>query len=227
MSKILVVEDEADILRGLDINLRKEGYTVAKATRGDAAVNAVLQENPDLVLLDVMLPGLSGLEVCREIRRRGIETPIILLTARSDEIDRIVGLEIGSDDYVTKPFSPRELMARVRLRLRRQAARTDAALQRYRFDDIELDFEKFTATRNGEQIDLRVKEFEIMRYLIQSRGQVVTRDRLLNEVWGYESSPTTRTVDTHILRLRQKLEDDPPHPKHILSIYGEGYRFVD
>ena len=227
MSKILIVEDEADILRGLEINLKKEGYSVAKATRGDTAINIVLAENPDLILLDVMLPGMNGIEVCRELRRRGIETPIVILTARADEVDRVVGLEIGADDYVTKPFSPRELMARIRLRLRRQPARSEGTLRQYRFDDVELDFEKFTATRNGEPIDLRAKEFEIMRLLIRCRGEVVTRDRMLNEVWGYESSPTTRTVDTHILRLRQKLEADPPNPKHILSMYGEGYRFVD
>jgi two-component system alkaline phosphatase synthesis response regulator PhoP len=227
MSKILVVEDEADLLRGLEINLKKEGYSVAKATRGDTAVNAVLQENPDLILLDVMLPGTNGIEVCRELRRRGIETPIVILTARADEVDRVVGLEIGADDYVTKPFSVRELMARIRLRLRRQPARTDGPLQQYRFGDVELDFEKFTATRNGEPLELRAKEFEIMRVLIRCRGEVVSRDRMLNEVWGYEASPTTRTVDTHILRLRQKLEADPSNPKHILSMYGEGYRFVD
>jgi two-component system alkaline phosphatase synthesis response regulator PhoP len=227
MAKILIVEDEADILRGLEINLKKEGYDVAKATRGDAAVNAVLQESPDLVLLDVMLPGMSGVDVCRELRRRGIETPIVMLTARADEIDRVVGLEIGADDYVTKPFSPRELMARIRLRLRRQPARADSALHRYRFGDVELDFDAFTATRGGKPIELRTKEFEIMRLLIRCRGEVVTRDRMLNEVWGYEASPTTRTVDTHILRLRQKLEPDPPNPRHILSTYGEGYRFVD
>jgi two-component system alkaline phosphatase synthesis response regulator PhoP len=227
MPKILIVEDEADILRGLEINLKKEGYTVAKVTRGDAAVNAVLQESPDLVLLDVMLPGMSGIDVCREIRRRGIETPIVMLTARADEIDRVLGLEIGADDYVTKPFSPRELMVRVRLRLRRQPAGPDAGPHRYRFGEVELDFDAFTATRGGKAIELRTKEFEIMRLLIRCRGEVVTRDRMLNEVWGYEVSPTTRTVDTHILRLRQKLESDPPNPRHILSTYGEGYRFVD
>jgi two-component system alkaline phosphatase synthesis response regulator PhoP len=227
MPKILIVEDEADILRGLEINLKKEGYAVAKVTRGDAAVGAVLQESPDLVLLDVMLPGMSGIDVCREIRRRGIETPIVMLTARADEIDRVLGLEIGSDDYVTKPFSPRELMARIRLRLRRQPARSDAGPHRYRFGDVELDFDAFTATRGGKAVELRTKEFEIMRLLIRCRGEVVTRDRMLNEVWGYDTSPTTRTVDTHILRLRQKLEPDPPSPRHILSTYGEGYRFVD
>jgi two-component system alkaline phosphatase synthesis response regulator PhoP len=227
MAKILIVEDEADILRGLEINLKREGYDVAKATRGDAAVNAVLHESPDLVLLDVMLPGMSGVDVCRELRRRGIETPIVFLTARADEVDRVVGLEIGADDYVTKPFSPRELMARIRLRLRRQPARADSGPHRYRFGDVELDFDAFTATRDGKPIELRTKEFEIMRLLIRCRGEVVTRDRMLNEVWGYETSPTTRTVDTHILRLRQKLEADPPNPRHILSMYGEGYRFVD
>ena len=225
MPKILIVEDEEDVARGLEIHLVKEGYRVVKADRGDLAVNVAIKENPQLIVLDVMLPGLSGLDVCRELRRKGLEMPIIMLTARAEEIDRVLGLEIGADDYVTKPFSVRELLARIRVRLRRQPSRS-TALARYRFADIEIDFEKFRASRRDRPIELTPKEYDVLRLLIGCRGEVVTRDRMLNEVWGYEDATTTRTIDTHILKLRQKLEDDPAHPRFILSIYGEGYKFV-
>jgi two-component system alkaline phosphatase synthesis response regulator PhoP len=226
MHKILIVEDEPDLLEGLKDNLTKEGYRVVKATRGDTAVNVAIRENPHLILLDVMLPGMSGLDVCRELRKKGIETPIIMLTAKSEEVDRVVGLEIGADDYVTKPFSVRELLARVRARLRHLPPHAAETLARYRFGDVEIDFEKFQATRKGQPLELTPREFDILRLLIRCRGEVVTRDRMLNEVWGYEAYPTTRTVDTHMLKLRQKLEDDPSNPRFILSIYGEGYKFV-
>ena len=225
MPKILIVEDEEDLARGLEIHLVKEGYRVLKTGRGDVAVNLAIKENPHLILLDVMLPGLSGLDVCRELRRKGLEMPIIILTARVEEIDRVLGLEIGADDYVTKPFSVRELLARIRVRLRRQPPRS-AALSHYQFENIEIDFEKCRASRRGRPLELTPKEYEILRLLIRCRGEAVTRDRMLDEVWGYEDSTTTRTVDTHILKLRQKLEDDPSNPKFILSIYGEGYKFV-
>ena len=225
MTKILVVEDEEDLLRGIEINLVKEGYRVLKATRGDVAVDLAIKENPHLILLDVMLPGMSGLDVCRELRRKGIEVPIIMLTARAEEIDRVLGLEIGADDYVTKPFSLRELLARIRVRLRRQPPRA-GPIARYRFSDVEIDFEKFRASRKGKPIELTSREFDILRLLIRCRGEVVTRYRMLDEVWGYHDYPTTRTVDTHILKLRQKLEADSSNPKFILSIYGEGYKFV-
>jgi two-component system alkaline phosphatase synthesis response regulator PhoP len=226
MYKILIVEDEEDLLKGLEINFGKEGYSVLKATRGDAAVNLAIKENPNLIILDVMLPGMSGLDVCRELRRKGIEVPIIMLTAKSEEIDRVVGLEIGADDYVTKPFSVRELLARVRVRLRREPPRRGETIARYRFGDVEIDFEKFRATRKGKPLELTPREFDTLRLLIRCRGEVVTRERMLDEVWGYEVYPTTRTVDTQILKLRQKLEDDPAKPRFILSVYGEGYKFV-
>jgi len=224
MHKILIVEDEEDLLKGLEINLSKEGYKVLKASRGDTAVGLAMKEIPDLIILDVMLPGLSGLDVCRELRRRGLETPIIMLTAKSAEVDRVVGLEIGADDYVTKPFSVRELVARIGARLRRRESGRPAGPVRYSFADVHLDFEKFSATRKGKALELTPKEFEILRFFIRHHGAVITRERLLNEVWG--TYPTTRTVDTHILKLRQKLELDPANPKYILSIYGEGYKFV-
>lgn len=225
MTKILVVEDEADLARGLEINLAKEGYRVLKATSGDAAIDLAIKENPHLILLDVMLPGMSGLDVCRELRQKGLDLPIIMLTARGEEIDRVLGLEIGADDYVTKPFSIRELLARVRVRLRRQPPRA-GAIPSYRFGDIEIDFAKFNASRNGSSLDLTPREYDILRLLVRCRGEVVTRDRMLHEVWGYDDYSSTRTVDTHILKLRQKLETDPSNPRFILSIYGEGYKFV-
>ncbi len=226
MHKILIVEDEEDLLRGLEINLSKEGYRVLKANRGDTAVSLAIKENPHLILLDVMLPGMSGLDVCRELRRKGLEMPIIMLTAKAEEVDRVVGLEIGADDYVTKPFSVRELLARIQVRLRRQPPRDAAGPLRYRFGDVEIDFEKFSAKRKGKPLDMTAREYDILRLLIRCRGEVVTRDRMLTELWGYETGVTTRTVDTHILKLRQKLEPDPANPKYILSIYGEGYKFV-
>jgi DNA-binding response OmpR family regulator len=225
MYRILIVEDQADLADGLEINFKKEGYTVLKASTGEEALKLVTRELPDLMVLDVMLPGMSGLDVCRELRSKSIEIPIIMLTAKSDEIDRVVGLEIGADDYMTKPFSLRELLARVRVRLRRQPPQTDV-LARYRFGHVELDFEKGRATVHDELVDLTQKELEVMRFLIRNRGNVVSRERLLDEVWGYEVYPTTRTVDTHILRLRKKLEEDQANPQYILSIYGEGYKFV-
>jgi two-component system alkaline phosphatase synthesis response regulator PhoP len=225
--KILVVEDEQDLLRGLEINLTREGYRVLKAASGDAGLRLAIKENPHLVVLDVMLPGMNGLDVCRELRQKGFSAPIIMLTAKSEEIDRVVGLEIGADDYVTKPFSVRELLARIRVQLRRQPPRAPEGLAHYRFAEVEIDFQKCCASRKGKPLELTAKEFDLLRLLIRSRGEVVTRDRMLNEVWGYEACPTTRTVDNHILRLRQKLENDPARPEHILSIYGEGYKFVD
>lgn len=226
MDKILIIEDEEDLLKGLELNLSREGYQVLKAANGEEGMRLALRENPHLILLDIMLPGMNGLDVCRELRHKGFEAPIIMLTARSEEVDRVVGLEIGADDYVTKPFSRRELLARIRVRLRRQPARSSEQLPRYKFDDVEIDFEKYCATKKGAPLELTPKEYDILRLMIRHHGEVLTRDRMLNEVWGYEAYPTSRTVDTHIVKLRQKLEDDPANPKHILSIYGEGYKFV-
>ncbi len=226
MSEILIVEDEQDLADGLEINLSKEGYRVLKVTTGGAVMNLVIQKRPDLIILDIVLPDMSGFDVCRELRQKGLAVPIIMLTAKNEEIDRVVGLELGADDYVTKPFSMRELLARIRVHLRRQPSPSRDGLSRYRFGDVEIDFDKFSATRDDEALDLTPKEFDILRLLISSRGDLVTRDRLLDVVWGYDVYPTTRTVDNHILKLRKKLEEDPASPKHILSIYGEGYQFV-
>ena len=224
-SRILIIEDEPDLLRGLELNLKAEGYTVLTAVRGDSGLEQALRERPELVLLDVMLPGMNGLDVCRELRGRGFEAPIIMLTARAEELDRVLGLEIGADDYVTKPFGLRELLARIRVRLRRHAP-ADNGDSKLRFGEIEVDFDRHEATRRDKRVELTGKEFEVLKFLARHRGEIVTRDRLLDEVWGYETYPTTRTVDNHILRLRQKLEEDPANPRYILSVYGEGYKFV-
>lgn len=222
--RILIIDDEPDLLRGLALNIKAEGYEVVTAATGNAGLDAALQERPDLILLDLMLPGMSGLDVCRELRRKQYDAPIIMLTARAEEVDRVVGLEIGADDYITKPFGIRELLARIRVRLRRKAgAAVDGVL---RFGDAEVDLDKHEAMRLGRPVELTGKEFEVLRLLAKHRGQIVTRERLLDEVWGYEHYPTTRTVDNHILRLRQKLEEEPSNPRFILSIYGEGYKFV-
>ena len=219
--RILIIEDEPDLLRGLALNLKAEGYSVLTASRGDMGIEQALRDRPELVLLDIMLPGINGLDVCRELRRRGFEAPIIILTAKAEEVDRVVGLEIGADDYVTKPFGIRELLARIRARLRRHVQATGL-----RLGPVEIDFDKHEATRDGQRVELTGKEFEVLRLLARHRGEIVTRDRLLEEVWGYETYPTTRTVDNHILRLRQKLEENPSDPRFILSIYGEGYKLV-
>jgi len=224
--RILVIEDEPDLLRGLELNLKAEGYGVITSTRGESAVSKALKEQPDLVLLDVMLPGMNGFDVCQELRRKGFQAPIIILTAKSEEMDRVVGLTIGADDYVTKPFGIRELLARIRVRLRRHYEAPVDGVSKLKLGNVEVDFEKHEATRGGRRIEMTGKEFEILRFLVRHRGEIVTRDKLLNQVWGYESYPTTRTVDNHILRLRQKLEEEPGNPRYILSIYGEGYKLV-
>lgn len=224
MQKILIVEDQVDLANGLELNLRKEGYRVLKTTTGEDALKIAVRDSPDLIILDIMLPGISGLDVCRELRNRSIDTPIIMLTAKSDELDRVLGLELGADDYVTKPFGLRELLARVRVCLRRQPAQ--AEITRYRFGNVEIDFEKYRVTVRNKPLEFTQKEFELLRFLIRNRDVVLSRDRLLDEVWGYETYPTTRTVDTHILKLRKKLEEDPANPKYIHSVYGGGYKFV-
>jgi two-component system alkaline phosphatase synthesis response regulator PhoP len=226
MSRILIVDDQQDLLNGLAVNFRREGYEVLTATRGEAALKLAEKEAPDLIILDVMLPGMSGLDVCRELRRCGVETPIIMLTARGEEIDRVVGLEIGADDYLIKPFSLRELLARVRVRLRRRPAAPGPPPASYRFGDVEIDFEKMRALRQGRPLELSAKEFDLLGLLVRRRGEVLTRDEILKQVWGYEDPPLTRTVDTHILKLRQKIEADPANPAYILTVYGEGYRFA-
>jgi DNA-binding response OmpR family regulator len=222
---VLVVEDDAAIMRGLVDNLRYEGYEVLQAPDGETGYLLQRSRNPDLIVLDLMLPHMSGLELCRRLRETGDHTPILILTAKSEESDRVAGLDLGADDYVTKPFSVKELMARVRALLRRtsDAARLPAQLA---FDDVELDFRSYTARKQGREIEMTRKEFATLRVLAARAGEVVTRDELLNEVWGYESSPVSRTVDNHIASLRAKLETVPSKPVRIQTVHGVGYKFV-
>jgi DNA-binding response OmpR family regulator len=225
MYKLLVIEDQVDLLKGLEINLQAEGYNVLKALRGDVGLKLAMSENPDLILLDIMLPGLNGLDICRELRTRGFEHPIIMLTAKSEEIDRVLGLEIGADDYVTKPFSLRELLARIRVRLRRQMTRTKMP-SRYSFGSVEIDFEHMQTSIGGEELLMTAKEYDLLGLFVRNKGEILTRDRILAEIWGEECHVANRTVDAHILRLRQKIEKNPAEPQYILTIYGEGYKFV-
>ena len=224
MSRILIVDDEPEIVRGLEDNLRFEGYQTSTAADGREALAVAAREAPDLILLDIMMPGLSGWDVCRELRGQGIDVPIIMLTARGEESDRVRGLELGADDYITKPFSLRELLARVRAVLRRPGPRHK--VEEFAFGDARVRPRGRQAFRAGRPVGLTRKEFELLVYLLEHRGEVVTRERLLDEVWGYERFPTTRTVDTHILRLRRKFEADPDRPAFILTVHGQGYTFA-
>jgi DNA-binding response OmpR family regulator len=226
LTKILIIEDEPNMALGLKDSCEYEGYEVTVARDGKEGVAKATTENPDIIVLDVMLPLMSGLDVCRTLRARGIEIPILMLTARSQEIDKVVGLEVGADDYVTKPFSLQELLARIRAHLRR-AAKQVAEIESFTFGEVELNFKKYTARKSGQALELSPREFEILRYLIRHRGEIVTRDQLLDEVWGYDSTPVTRTVDNHIARLRQKIEPDPSAPQHIITVHRLGYRFVE
>ena len=224
MPRILIVDDEPAIVRGLEDNLRFEGYQTSTAPDGREALAVAAREAPDLILLDIMMPGMSGWDVCRELRGRGIDVPIIMLTARGEENDRIRGLELGADDYITKPFSLRELLARVHAVLRRPGPRHK--VEEFAFGDARVRLRGRQAFRSGREVTLTRKEFDLLVYLLEHRGEVVTRERLLDEVWGYERFPTTRTVDTHILRLRRKFETDPDRPAFILTVHGQGYRFT-
>ena len=225
MATILVIEDDLKILRGLEMNLRFEGYTVLSAADGHEGLKKAIEEPADLVLLDLMLPGLSGYDVCRKVRERKPDLPIVMLTARGEEIDKVAGLDLGADDYVTKPFGVSELMARIRAVLRRTEARGQG-LESYSFGNVTLDFRKYQAEVGGKAVELSAREFDLMRYLIEHAGDAVHRSDLLDKVWGYDVTPTTRTVDSFVLDLRKKLEADPSHPVHILSVRGVGYKFV-
>ncbi len=225
MSTILAIEDDPAILRGLADNLRFESYEVLTAADGESGYRLIREKQPDLIILDLMLPKLSGYEICRKVRAEGVRTPILMLTARGEEADRVLGLDLGADDYVSKPFSIRELLARVRAILRR-AEPAAAQLDQLHFGDVAVDFLSYEASRAGQALEMTRKEFSVLRYLAQRAGQVVSRDELLNEVWGYENYPTTRTVDNHIAGLRAKIESDPANPQHLRTVHGVGYKFV-
>lgn len=221
---IAVVEDEPGVRSGLTLNLELEGYKVVSASDGEEGIRIIQEHNPDLIILDVMMPLKDGFEVCREVRNSGNSAPIILLTAKSEEVDKVLGLELGADDYLAKPFGMKELIARVKALLRRsQKVQTSDTVQ---FSDVVIDFKAYKAERNREPIDLSAREYRLLKFLISKVGQVVTRDQLLDEVWGYNSYPTTRTVDNHIAKLRQKVEPNLIEPKHILTVHGVGYKFV-
>ncbi len=224
--KILIIEDEEDLVKGLKLNLLDEGYEVDWAADGEEGLRKALEDRPQLIILDIMLPKMNGLDICRELRQKNISIPIIMLTAKGEEIDKVLGLEIGADDYMTKPFSIRELLARIKAHLRREKRERKKAPEVYRFGDVEIDFTHFKVRRKDKELDLTSLEVEILKYFISHREEVVTREALLDKIWGYEKYPTTRTIDNHILKLRKKIEGDPSHPEYILSVYGEGYRFV-
>ena len=225
MSRILVIEDDPAILRGLADNLKFESYEVFTASDGEAGYRLIKEQKPDLIILDLMLPKLSGYEVCRKVRDEGIKTPIMMLTARGEEGDRVLGLDLGADDYVTKPFSVRELLARVRALLRRTQP-SETLPDELRLDDVVVDFRSYEAHKGACLLEMTRKEFGVLRLLAARPGEVVSRDDLLNEVWGYEHYPTTRTVDNHIATLRAKLEKNPSEPRHLLTVHGVGYKLV-
>ena len=223
--RILIVEDEPAMVAGLRDNFEYEGYEVISAADGAAGLERALADNPDLVVLDVMMPQMSGLDVCKRLKAERPSMPIIMLTARGQEIDKVVGLELGADDYVTKPFSIRELMARVKAVLRRASPQAPAP-EIYRFSDVEVNVRSNEVLRAGSPVDLSAKEFALLAYFCAHPAETLTRDRLLDAVWGYENYPNTRTVDTHIVHLRQKLEPNPEEPRFILTVHGSGYKFV-
>jgi two-component system alkaline phosphatase synthesis response regulator PhoP len=225
LSKILIIEDEPEMVLGLRDAFEYEGFEVIAATNGHAGLDTALQARPDVILLDVMLPEMNGLDVCRKLRAEGFARPIIMLTARGQEIDKVIGLEIGADDYVTKPFSIRELLARVRAQLRRATRQTEE-VDSYQFGDIALNFRQHQAFRAGRPIELSPREFAILKYFVAHRGEIITREQLLNEVWGYDNFPLTRTVDNHIARLRQKIEAAPNDPQFIITVHRLGYKFL-
>ena len=227
MADILIVEDDRAILRGLEENLAFEGHSTSHVLRGDEALAALVASRPDLLILDVMLPGLSGFEICRQIRRTDRHLPILLLTARADDVDKVMGLDLGADDYLTKPFSLSELLARVRALLRRSQPRDAARLtEKVEFGDVVVDFVRLIASRSGAPVHLTAKEFAILHSLAAADGGAVARDALMDTVWGGDVNVTTRTVDTHILSLRQKLEPEPGHPRYLVTAHGIGYRFI-
>jgi phosphate regulon transcriptional regulator PhoB len=228
--KILVADDEKDIVELVAYNLEREGFTVLRASDGRRALEAIRQDKPDLVVLDLMMPEVSGTEVCRMVRGvpETANLPIIMLTAKSDPVDRILGLEIGADDYLTKPFHVRELIARVRAILRRSEQRPDGDLpEAFDFQGLHVDFKSYRVTLEGKPVELSSREFKLLRFFIGHPGRVYSRDQLLDRVWGDESFVEPRTVDVHISRLRGAIEPDPSNPRFVLTVRGIGYKFAD
>jgi len=224
--RLLLVEDEPGLQLALSDRLSAEGYSVVTAGDGNVAVTRATGEPFDIIVLDVMLPGRDGFDVAKTIRQQGVQTPILMLTARSQVVDRVVGLKLGADDYLTKPFETIELLARLEALLRRASGASGVSLERYQFGDIAVDVRKAEVTQKGQPLDLSAKEFQLLKYFIEHRGATVSRDELLQEVWGYSSMPSTRTVDVHVAWLRQKLEPNPRVPQFILTVHGLGYKFA-
>jgi len=221
-AKILVVEDDVAIAFGLQKNLKFEGYDVLVATDGESGLERAVNDRPDLIVLDIMLPKVNGFEICETLRKKGIDIPVIFLTAKAQESDKILGLDMGGDDYITKPFSVRELLARVKTILRRVKGDEPDL---FTFGDVEVNFSAQTVKLRGQDVSLTSKEFELLRFLVQSEARVLPRDTILNKVWGYDYYGTSRTIDNFINRLRQKIEDDVDNPRHILTVRGVGYKF--
>lgn len=223
--KVLIVEDDHAMAVALRDGFEYEGYNVQVARDGADGLRLASEHNADLIILDVMLPKMSGFDVCKQLRSSGNPTPIIMLTARGQEIDKVVGLRIGADDYVTKPFSFMELLARVEALLRRTHKRNEST-ETFKFGDVSVNFRKFEVTRSGAPVELSPREFKILKYFIEHRGEVISRDQLLDAVWGYSSFPLTRTVDMHIAKLRHKIEITPGDPRHIITVHRIGYKFT-
>lgn len=229
MPRLLLVEDEPGLVMTLTDRLVAEGYDVESAMDARKALDAASTGGFDIILLDVMLPGGNGFDVCRTLRQKGLETPVLMLTARGQIVDKVVGLKLGADDYLVKPFEMAELLARIEALLRRGGTRatpTPGTTDGFAFGDITVDFRRAEVTRGGQAVELSAREFKLLRYFVEHRGAALTRDELLNEVWGYNAMPSTRTVDVHVAWLRQKLEDNPRHPQYILTVHGLGYKFV-
>ena len=227
MSKrILLVEDEPGLVLTLSDRLESEGYKIESARDGDDGLERASNEAFDLIILDVMLPRRNGFDVCRDLRQQNVNTPVLMLTARGQVVDKVVGLKLGADDYLTKPFEMIELLARVEALMRRAPAVSTSQNESYQFGPIKVDFRRAEVERDGEEIELSAKEFHLLRYFIEHREATISRDELLNEVWGYDAMPSTRTVDVHVAWLRQKLEPNPRHPQFILTVHGMGYKFV-
>ena len=225
MKRILLIDDEPGIVLTLTDRLIGEGYAVESAPDGESGLERASSEGFDLILLDVMLPRLGGFDVLRELRKRNIETPVIMLTARGQVVDKVVGLKLGADDYVTKPFEMVELLARIEAKLRRAPSVPHPA-EGHQFGEVRIDFRRAVVTKSGVPLDLSAREFQLLRYFIEHRGATLTREELLNEVWGYNAMPSTRTVDVHVAWLRQKIEPNSRHPQYILTVHGMGYKFA-
>jgi DNA-binding response OmpR family regulator len=225
MRKVLIVEDDESMVAALKDGFEYEGYAVSVARDGAEGLRLAVESPSDVMILDVMLPRMNGLDVCREIRRQGGRLPIIMLTARGQEIDKVLGLKLGADDYITKPFGFMELMARVEAVLRRTSGE-DGAAQAYRFGDVAVDFERGEARKGERSLDLSAREFRLLRYFVEHRGKVVGREELLDAVWDLEDAPLTRTVDMHVAKLRKKIEDDPATPRFIVTVHRVGYKFA-